>query len=262
MIATKSWMCGRHSQVLSFPVFPTALPFILEKLLTYLDCSGANNFDVLRVVSSTFVKRAKRAFWAGKSWEGFIKTELSAVPDEEELPNEIRLAVWERLKARLCEEIWLQPYPGQDSKIPTPEADVTKQAAILRVPHPESQLREATEDQPQPAKRARTQGPTKSDPNGIKKWVRDSLGTLQPLYEDETEPPSMDRHLASFRRDKEADKGQLKLGTRSGHHMTRDLSTAQVRGVALSGRPNFLPSFDESMKQTMAEMETSGEEDG
>lgn len=78
-------------------------------------------------IASTFVARAKRAFLAGKSWEQFeteeedIDSQVAALekePDrnkwqttlDEALSNSLRLAVFDQLKQRLCNEIWLQPY--------------------------------------------------------------------------------------------------------------------------------------------------------
>lgn len=52
--------------------------------------------------------RAKRAFWAGKSWREFEAEEASVQMQKK--VEEVRLAVFDVLKYRLCEEIWLEPY--------------------------------------------------------------------------------------------------------------------------------------------------------
>ncbi len=104
-----------------------------------------NGFAMEFAVASSFLKRAKRAFWAGQSWTAFefqeriIDSEMQAKQDldpkrqalllEEALDNKLRLAIFDALKRRLCEEIWLEAYidppglvklqlPKKDSKVP------------------------------------------------------------------------------------------------------------------------------------------------
>jgi len=79
-------------------------------------------------IARVFVNRAKRAFRAGRPWndfasdEYFIDTQSKAMTEqdpsrrklllEETLENDVRIEVFEAVAARLCNEIWLQPYPG------------------------------------------------------------------------------------------------------------------------------------------------------
>ncbi|KAF7189048.1 hypothetical protein HII31_09470 [Pseudocercospora fuligena] len=81
---------------------------------------------LVSAIASTFVKRAKRAFWKGHSWADFEAAELSfdlkeaveATDDElerrfrefEPLSNDLRLGVFDQIKERLCNEIWLEQY--------------------------------------------------------------------------------------------------------------------------------------------------------
>jgi hypothetical protein len=78
-------------------------------------------------IALNFVGRAKRAYRAGRTFADFEQEELAidskaganAIKDPVEraialksaLDNDIRLYVYEQLKARLCHEIWLEPYP-------------------------------------------------------------------------------------------------------------------------------------------------------
>ncbi|EME86409.1 uncharacterized protein MYCFIDRAFT_194479 [Pseudocercospora fijiensis CIRAD86] len=103
---------------------------------------------IANAVASTFVKRAKRAFWKGQTWEEFeaaelgfnLKEAVEASDDQsqrrvlefEPLNNGLRLDVFDRIKERLCNEIWLEAYPPsrpytvngatsrRDTRAPTP----------------------------------------------------------------------------------------------------------------------------------------------
>ncbi|KXT14439.1 hypothetical protein AC579_8372 [Pseudocercospora musae] len=90
----------------------------------------ANLYDgpegLVSAIASTFVKRAKRAFWKGHSWADFeaaelgfdLKEAVEATDDElerrfrefEPLSNDLRLDVFDQIKERLCNEIWLEQY--------------------------------------------------------------------------------------------------------------------------------------------------------
>lgn len=77
-------------------------------------------------IARTFINRAKRAFRAGKAWKSFEAEEeamdSSQAPQAEkdpgrrktrlgeDLDNGVRLAVFDGLKERLCNEIWLEKY--------------------------------------------------------------------------------------------------------------------------------------------------------
>lgn len=110
-----------------------------------------SGFQMEYAVANNFMIRAKRAFWKGVSWEDFefdertkqdSQAHVRAEPNpgkrqklfEIALDNELRLAIFDRVKKRLCEEIWLEKYsepPGlaklplpfgkRDSKAPTPD---------------------------------------------------------------------------------------------------------------------------------------------
>lgn len=82
------------------------------------------------IIGLNFGLRAKRAFRGGRSWTSFEREELAIDsragaralkdPCEREialsssLSNSLRLYVFEQIKHRSVEEIWLQPYPADD----------------------------------------------------------------------------------------------------------------------------------------------------
>lgn len=74
-----------------------------------------------RIVANVFMHRAKRAFRAGMSWEDFEAAERLCKSTKR--VNEVRVAVFNMLKYRLCEEIWLKPYhePPALRSSPDPE---------------------------------------------------------------------------------------------------------------------------------------------
>nr|OQO16364.1 hypothetical protein B0A51_15337 [Rachicladosporium sp. CCFEE 5018]OQO28505.1 hypothetical protein B0A51_03317 [Rachicladosporium sp. CCFEE 5018]OQO29793.1 hypothetical protein B0A51_03232 [Rachicladosporium sp. CCFEE 5018] len=79
-------------------------------------------------IARTFISRAKRAFRAGRTWQEFEVEELAIDPQakakatkkpevralelRECLNNKLRLSVFDEVKVRLCNEIWLQAYPA------------------------------------------------------------------------------------------------------------------------------------------------------
>lgn len=161
-----------------------------------------DRFAMEYCIANTFVHHAKRAFWAGKSWQEFevqertINSEAQARAEpgaakraillEYALDNNLRLAVFNALKHRLCEEIWLEAYklspavlrlslPRADSKMPTPSPTVD--------PNAEQERRAPT---------------TEEMENGITGWSVDGFGVEQPLYGDETELPN---GMRNFMRD-------------------------------------------------------------
>lgn len=86
-----------------------------------------------RAIASCFVKRAKRAFWAGRTWSQFEDEERNlntqapdadGKVDPEALDNERRMEIFGVIKRRLCEEIWLEalldPTARRDSRSPAP----------------------------------------------------------------------------------------------------------------------------------------------
>lgn len=83
-------------------------------------------------IARTFAIRAKRAFRAEKSWKTFADEEMQAVCEI----HELRLAIFDDISPRLCNEIWLEAYPRapevqeskRDSKIDAEEARQALQA--------------------------------------------------------------------------------------------------------------------------------------
>ena len=91
-------------------------------------------FDREHCIAQTFVARAKRAFGACQPWEDFEKAEFAIdlkagaksetnltnghIGKAEGLDNELRIAVFNQLKKRLCNEIWLKEYPSQEPVCP------------------------------------------------------------------------------------------------------------------------------------------------
>ena len=181
-----------------------------------LNDASIGEFRMEHVIAGTFVKRAKRAFWAGKNWEEFefqertTNTEAQARAERDPkrrkllmecmLDNSLRLAIFDRLKKRLCEEIWLEEYheapglvrfkmPKKDSKVSSftggPYADLSQQQPAV---------------EPTAAERE----------NGVTGWQMDGLGHRQPLYGEETELPSgMGSFIRNMNAQREAAAGSL-----------------------------------------------------
>ena len=150
-------------------------------------------------IASTFVNRAKRAFRGGKTWQDFefeertIDSEAHAreeldsrrrqVLESQALDNNLRLAVFDALKRRLREEIWLEPssdalgsvrlpLPKNDSKMPTPDSTTAQVDQPIFPP-----IAAQADD-------------------GIRGWSYDKYGRLQPLHGDETALPNGMQNLA------------------------------------------------------------------
>ena len=143
------------------------------------DWDGFDNNISNRGIASCFMKRAKRAFWAGKSWEDFEiqETSLSSqtlgrggVADPDALDNARRMEIFDAMKERLCEEIWLQPYlgdlPSKNSK--PPKATAARSNAVT--------------EKLEPIKEDRA--------DGIVAWSRSREGAAEPWYKGETINPS------------------------------------------------------------------------
>lgn len=84
-----------------------------------------------RIIAHTFKTRAKRAFWAGKTWAEFVLSEKEAYSEVEAkkfsddyLSAELRWEVWAELKRRLCEEIWSQPYADPPKIVMRPRSSI------------------------------------------------------------------------------------------------------------------------------------------
>ena len=99
-------------------------------------------------VVSTFVRRAKRALRAGKSWQVFEEEERSidssenakaetdpevkAKLEEYVLDNDVRLAYFDTIKERLCDEIWEEALPerAEPSKKRKKDSKVDDEIAV------------------------------------------------------------------------------------------------------------------------------------
>ena len=170
---------------------------------TYNHPHGHGTSAMEYCIANTFVHRAKRAFWAGKKWEEFefqersvdseAKAKTESDPERRQialtlaLDNELRLAVFDVLKYRLCEEIWLEAYrepagfvdipvPRKDSKMPSLTTARSSQQAFLASTALEKE-------------------------DGMTGWSIDQFGLAQPLYGEEKEPPN---GMNSFMRDMRA----------------------------------------------------------
>lgn len=247
------------------------------------DCE--NNAKTFKIAFSVFVTRARRAYFAKKSWAQYEKKELEAETFEDSLPNKIRLAIFDRLKRRLCEELWMQPYPGaSDSRVPTPELEEQR----IPVVSARSPAGGATDTVAHSSKRTRsgraavatdTAGSvyasnidtrsigsrtTPSDPTAsescITGWHSDRFGVPQPTYENEAAPPNMDGLIAASRCDRAADMVALQQGLISMARMRDQMQHTNINGVYGASRPNFLPSFETSVEMNQLDMDTSDEE--
>ncbi|KAK3706614.1 hypothetical protein LTR37_012623 [Vermiconidia calcicola] len=153
----------------------------------------SNDIDAYSIASA-FVKRAKRAFWAGKIWEEFEHQERRSYSETKAksdqpgehlaLDNNRRMEVFHKVKRRLCQEIWLEPYRdpaglvilpfgGRKSRNDSPMSNASSQVQILPPTEEEAQ-------------------------GGIVAWDVNSSGEPEPLYGEEVEAPS---GLANFMED-------------------------------------------------------------
>lgn len=154
------------------------------------DWDSFNNDLPDRGIASCFMKRAKRAFWARRSWKDFESQEISlsfpslvksGKADPDALDNARRMEIFEAIKERLCEEIWLKPCvrepPSNDSKGSSTVASTRSNVV------------------------ARNLEPTKEDrAEGIVAWSRTREGVAEPWYEGETVNPSgLDKALQYYR---------------------------------------------------------------
>lgn len=168
-----------------------------------------------RVIASCFMKRAKRAFWAGKCWEEFEKAErsissvtLDAQGEEDQfsLDNGRRMAIFEVIKIRLCEEIWLEEYVPEESQAIVPNK------GLERIDTPEPL---------QPTKEERAAG--------IVRLSRNREGVPEPWYEGEPINPSgLNNMMRSFRND-----GASLQTSVSGHKAFRNRQSGYLHDTAV-----------------------------
>lgn len=140
-----------------------------------------------RGIASIFTSRAKRAFWTGKSWQEFEETERSIIlatfdkdgkriADPNALENNRRMEIFEAIKIRLCEEIWLEGYV-EPPTLPShwPGAKVT---APVR------------SDTPVVVTIAEREPTKEESAQSIVKWTQNAKGYWEPWYEGEDANPS------------------------------------------------------------------------
>ena len=148
------------------------------------DWQGFDNSLSNRSIASCFMNCAKRAFWARKSWKEFEDEErglssqtvdAGGKQDPEALDNDRRMEIFEAIKIRLCEEIWLEPYvpelPKKDSKSPMP----TSKGVGGNAP-------DVVDNKTPPNKEERAEG--------IVAVTRNRDGAAEPWYEGEPVNPS------------------------------------------------------------------------
>lgn len=153
------------------------------------DWDGFDNDLPDRGIASCFTKRAKRSFWAGKTWMEFETQERSLnlqtldggrVAETYTLDNARRMNIFEALKERLCEEIWLQPYVG------VPSRNNSKPAMA-----PNARSKNVLENL-EPSKQDRA--------DGIDAWSRTREGVAEPWYAVETVNPAGLEHMMQYYR--------------------------------------------------------------
>ncbi|KAK3721958.1 hypothetical protein LTR37_002774 [Vermiconidia calcicola] len=153
----------------------------------------SNDIDAYSIASA-FVKRAKRAFWAGRIWEEFEHQERRSYSEKKatsdqpgehlELDNNRRMEIFDKVKRRLCQEIWLEPYRDP--------------AGLVILPFGR---RKSRNDSPMSNASSQVQRlpPTEEEAQrGIVGWDVNSSGEPEPLYGEEVEAPS---GLANFMED-------------------------------------------------------------
>lgn len=92
--------------------------------------------------------------------------------------------------------------------------------------------------------------------------VADRLGLMQPIYDKEDGPPSMDPMLLLAHSDFKAELEDFRSGRITQQRMDERRQFAQYNGVYVDGPRYSMVSFKESMEQAQRDMETSDEEGG
>ncbi|KAK4553753.1 hypothetical protein LTR86_009251 [Recurvomyces mirabilis] len=97
--------------------------------------------DMHYSMGRVLVNRAKVAFCKGISWEKFVTDETRCTENDIPLQFMLRMAIFERLAARLCNEIWSKEFPGPTWRAaPVQERKDSKVKFILHGPRkPEEQ---------------------------------------------------------------------------------------------------------------------------
>ena len=207
-------------------------------------------------VARTFVQRAKRVFRSGRSWEEFEEQErsinsevatASATTSQHQLNNAFRLEVFDMLKRRLREEIWLEPYtdPPGLVRLPLPRKD----SVMPSVNGPGGRRLlpgsgRIMEPLPQEAER------------GIAAWTFNRVGEWEPRYADEKKVSSGVEHFMQYWRAEE------KTGFTSVPRRRIDAGqrNARIGNIGINGRINM--SAIEEVARGEPDFETSDDGDG
>ena len=215
-----------------------------------------------RTAGSVFMVRAKRAFWSGKSWDQFAEDERTGYSeatarktDPMALTNAFRMQIFDAVKERLCEEIWLEPYHDPpslvvklpvgdgvgagrkrraDSHLPTPSRGSSSRATVTLGRMPRGQPRSTVVRAVQPAS-------AEESDMGIKGWTVDPDSIRQPFYGEETEAP---HGMAKFMHDMRTQ--QAAEGESSQQAMLSSAGTSQGPTLADSANPVFEQPLDMS----------------
>ena len=148
------------------------------------DWAACDNSLSNRGIASCFMTRAKRAFWAGKSWKEFENQERSLSSeaviaagrsDPKALDNDRRMEIFAAIKVRLCEEIWLEACVLELPKKNSKSRVAAKRDVRNNTPN-------AVDDELEPSKEDRA--------NGIVRWTRNREGVAEPWYPGEVANPS------------------------------------------------------------------------
>lgn len=239
------------------------------------DCKANNG--TFCIAASIFVARALHAYFTNRGWAEYERKELQAWSDEDELPKKIRLAIFDKLKVRLCKEIWIQPYPTNgalDSKISSPEAEGWGGSARSTAAYPAHAVRD---DASLPFKRSHANGSVNEASALSTPAPEDSCASSpatgritgfqhfdygrQPLYDGEPEAPSMSRYFAVSQMDRYEDVARVERGETTAPILRDRIRNANMNGVYAASRPKDLPALETSYELNQMGMETSDKEE-
>lgn len=204
------------------------------------DWDGFDNNISNRGIASCFMKRAKRAFWAGKIWKDFEIQERSlssqtlrrgGAADPDVLENARRMEIFEAMKERLCEEIWLQLYVGdlQSNDGKPPMVAGARSNAVTE-----------------------NLDPTKEDrAEGIVAWSRSREGVAEPWYVGETINPSgLENTMQYYRAQSMAEQAQSSQRSRLQQPAMRQIGNMSIGNpagrVTARGLARLRPDFSTS----------------
>lgn len=209
-------------------------------------------------VGRTFVNRAKRAFWRGKTWEEFEDQErridseartASGPATPYQLDNAFRLEVFDSLKRRLCEEIWLEPYkdPPGLVRLPIPRSDSPMASAggadaKRFVAGTGGRLLEPSEEEAE---------------RGVVSWSRNSDREWEPRYQDEQlGAPGMSNFLQHWRTREQREPGSSSAVSRVGEDGRRE----RTGNIGVAGPVRMTATEEIARRGTDFETSDEGEE--